>query len=43
VQPDRHLAELIRLVPEAIEARKRTEEEEQEKERETLPARQEVP
>jgi hypothetical protein len=41
-QPDPLLTELIRLVQEGIETRKRTEEEERENRRETLPARKET-
>jgi hypothetical protein len=42
-QPDPLLAELIRLVQEAIEGRKRMEDEEREKRKEALSARKETP
>ena len=43
-QPDPFLVELVsRLVQEAVEARKRTEEEEREQRREVLSTRKEVP
>lgn len=43
MQPDPLLAELIKLVQEAIETRKRAEEEEQKKRREALSPRKEAP